>query len=48
VRSDEQRRLLFDMDRHLMRLRASIGETDPAVIGLTGTYHNLLRGWADA
>ncbi|CAM5787295.1 Fe2+-dependent dioxygenase [Rhizobacter fulvus] len=48
VRSDEQRRLLFDMDSHLMRLRTSVGESDPAVIGLTGTYHNLLRLWADA
>ena len=47
VRSDEQRRLLFDMDMHLMRLRESVGETDPAVIGLTGTYHNLLRFWSD-
>ena len=47
VRSDEQRRLLFDMDAHLMRLRAQIGETDPSVVGLTGTYHNLLRAWAD-
>ena len=48
VRSDEQRRLLFDMDRHLMRLRQSVGEADAAVIGLTGTYHNLLRLWADS
>jgi PKHD-type hydroxylase len=47
VRSDEQRRLLYDMDMHLMHLRATVGETDPAVIGLTGTYHNLLRLWAD-
>ena len=47
VRSDEQRRLLFEMDTHLMRLRSSIGEADPAVIGLTGTYHNLLRLWAE-
>ena len=47
VRSDEQRRMLYEMDRHLMHLRASVGETDPAVIGLTGTYHNLLRAWAD-
>jgi PKHD-type hydroxylase len=47
VRSDEQRRLLYEMDTHLMRLRSSVGETDPAVIGLTGTYHNLLRLWAD-
>ena len=48
VRSDEQRRLLFEMDGHLMRLRSVHGEADPAVIGLTGTYHNLLRMWADA
>ena len=47
VRSDEQRRLLYDMDMHLMRLRGAIGETEPAVVGLTGTYHNLLRLWAD-
>ena len=47
VRSDEQRRLLFDMDSHLMQLRGSVGEADPAVIGLTGSYHNLLRLWAD-
>jgi PKHD-type hydroxylase len=47
VRSDEYRRLLFDMDTHLMRLRGAVGETDAAVVGLTGTYHNLLRAWAD-
>ena len=47
VRSDEQRRLLFDMDQHLIHLRSTVGETAPAVIGLTGTYHNLLRMWAD-
>ncbi len=47
VRSDEQRRLLFDMDRHLISLRTRHGEEDPAVIGLTGTYHNLLRAWLD-
>ena len=47
VRSDERRRLLFDMDRHLMRLRTDIGETDAAVVGLTSTYHNLLRMWID-
>ncbi|HPG80549.1 MAG TPA: PKHD-type hydroxylase, partial [Piscinibacter sp.] len=46
VRSDEQRRLLHDMDRALMRLRARDGESDEAV-ALTGTYHNLLRLWAD-
>ena len=47
VRSDEQRRLLYEMDRHLMHLRGTVGEADPGVIGLTGTSHNLLRAWAD-
>ena len=47
VRSDEQRRLLYDMDMHLMQLRGTVGETDAAVIGLTATYHNLLRMWID-
>ncbi len=47
VRSSEQRRLLFDMDTHLMRLRTAHGESDPSAIALTGTYHNLLRMWAD-
>lgn len=46
VRSDEQRRLLFELDMSLMRLRERHGETDEAV-SLTGTYHNLLRMWAD-
>lgn len=47
VRSDEQRRMLYEMDRHLMRLRTTVGEGEPAIIGLTGMYHNLLRAWAD-
>ena len=47
VRSDEQRRLLFDMDHHLRDLRTRLGETDPACIGLKSTYHNLLRAWLD-
>ncbi|MES2191037.1 MAG: Fe2+-dependent dioxygenase [Pseudomonadota bacterium] len=47
VRSSEQRQLLFDMDAHLIHLRSTIGETNSAVVGLTGTYHNLLRAWID-
>jgi len=46
VRSDEQRRLLYEMDMSLVRLRAEQGES-PAAVQLTGTYHNLLRMWAD-
>jgi PKHD-type hydroxylase len=40
-----QRRLLYDMDMALLQLRQDVGET-PAVVQLTGTYHNLLRRWA--
>lgn len=46
VRSTEQRQLLFEMDMALLKLRARGGD-DPAVVQLTGTYHNLLRMWAD-
>ncbi|MBC5785855.1 Fe2+-dependent dioxygenase [Ramlibacter sp. USB13] len=47
VRSLEQRQLLFEMDMALLKLRARGGEDDPALVQLTGTYHNLLRMWAD-
>ena len=40
-----QRRLLYDMDMALLQLRQQLGETQ-AVVQLTGTYHNLLRRWA--
>jgi PKHD-type hydroxylase len=46
VRADEQRRLLYEMDMSLMRLRGELGET-AELVQLTGTYHNLLRMWAD-
>jgi len=47
VRSSEQRQLLFEMDMALLKLRARGDEDDPALVQLTGTYHNLLRMWAD-
>jgi PKHD-type hydroxylase len=46
VRSDEQRRLLYEMDMALMKLRQRDGESDEA-LALTGCYHNLLRLWAE-
>lgn len=46
VRSDEQRRLLYEMDMALLRLRGQHGDS-PETVALTGTYHNLLRMWAD-
>lgn len=46
VRDPGQRRLLYDMDMALLKLRQEVGESDP-VVRLTGTYHNLLRRWAE-
>lgn len=51
VRRADQRQLLHDMDMALMRLRqrdldAGSAESTEAV-ALTGTYHNLLRMWAE-
>jgi PKHD-type hydroxylase len=47
VRDAGQRRLLYDMDMALIALRQQLGETSP-VVQLTGTYHNLLRRWAES
>ncbi len=46
VRGDDQRRLLHELDMNLLRLREQHGETAETT-ALTGTYHNLLRMWAD-
>jgi PKHD-type hydroxylase len=46
VRLQEQRRLLFELDTNLTRLRERHGDCAETV-ALTGTYHNLLRLWAD-
>ena len=46
VRDNEQRRLLFELDSALVKLRSD--KVDPATsVRLTGCYHNLLRMWAD-
>lgn len=47
VRSAEQRQVLFDMDLSIIEMRQSAGDNSPAVLRLTGCYHNLLRLWAD-
>lgn len=47
VRDDGCRTLLFDLDSAIQRVANGGGNSDPAVIQLTGVYHNLLRKWAD-
>lgn len=48
VREDSARSTLFDMDMAMQRLRQEVGDQHPALIALTGVYHNLLRRWAEA
>ena len=48
VRDDGQRALLLEMDASIRTLAGKLGDEDPSVVALTGTYHNLLRRWADA
>jgi PKHD-type hydroxylase len=47
VRDDARRRVLFDMDVAVQRLAAELGQGHASVVALTGTYHNLLRMWAE-
>ncbi|MEJ2818369.1 Fe2+-dependent dioxygenase [Caulobacter sp. CCG-8] len=47
VRDDAKRALLLDMDVSIQRLSMAVGTDDPSVLSLTGSYHNLLRMWAE-
>ncbi|WP_339490209.1 Fe2+-dependent dioxygenase [Pseudomonas sp. EL_65y_Pfl2_R95] len=46
VREDSQRSLLFEMDNAIQQLNQDVPD-HPSLTQLTGTYHNLLRRWAD-
>jgi len=46
VRDMTQRNLLFQLDASIQSLRARAPDS-PEIIPLAGTYHNLLRLWAD-
>lgn len=46
IREDSKRSLLFQMDTAIQRLGADVPD-NPAVVQLTGVYHNLLRQWAE-
>lgn len=47
VRDDGKRRLLFELDTAIQTLTRS-GADAQALLQLTGTYHNLLRLWAES
>lgn len=45
VREDAHRAQLFDLDNAIRALTDSVPD-HPALVQLTGVYHNLLRGWS--
>lgn len=46
IRDIAQRSLLFQLDASIQSLRTRVPES-PEIVSLVGTYHNLLRLWAD-
>lgn len=46
VREDAQRALLFEMDQAIQSLTRDVPD-HPALVQLTGNYHNLLRRWVE-
>ena len=46
IRDDGRRALLFDLDQGIQAVGATQPD-NPAVVRLTGVYHNLLRQWAE-
>jgi len=47
VRDQSARALLLDLDRSVQDLSPTVGAQAPAIVRLTGLYHNLLRRWAE-
>jgi PKHD-type hydroxylase len=47
VRDHAARAMLLDLDRSIQELTETAGPNTPALIRLTGLYHNLLRRWAE-
>lgn len=47
VKDDGCRTLLYELDQSIRQTRQLIPDTSPAVLGLTASYHNLVRRWAE-
>lgn len=47
VKDDGRRTLLWELDQAIMQTRASLPDDHRGVVGLTSTYHNLLRRWVE-
>lgn len=47
VKDDSKRALLYNFDLSIIEARKALPDEHSAVLGLTSTYHNLLRQWAE-
>ena len=47
VKDDWRRHMLYDLDMSIMGVRSRLPDDDPAVVGLTAHYHNLIRHWSE-
>jgi PKHD-type hydroxylase len=47
VKDDWRRNMLYDLDMSIMSIRSRLADDDPAVVGLTAHYHNLIRHWSE-
>ena len=47
VRDAAARAMLFDLDHSIQQLASATDPNAPALVRLTGVYHNLLRRWAE-
>lgn len=47
IRSDANRRILFDLDQTIQSLSDTLGANASETVRLTGIYHNLIRTWAE-
>ena len=47
IRDDQQRVLLFDLDRTIQSITATTTPDNADLLRLTGIYHNLVRRWAE-
>lgn len=47
VKDDWRRHMLYDLDQSIRAVRSRLPDDDPAVVGLSAHYHNLLRHWAE-
>ena len=47
IKDDWRRHMLYDLDMSIINIRSRLPDDDPAVVGITSHYHNLIRHWSD-